>query len=65
MEEKIIEYIRSHQGCRLREIGEALGVWHPTLIHTMYKLQSEGRVAATIHNDMANMDNYIMYYVLE
>lgn len=63
MKEKVFSYIQSHPSCRLREIGSALGMWHPHLLPYIYELEKEGKITSQRRQDVANMEYWIEYSI--
>ena len=52
-------------GLRLRSIGAKLGVWHPSLAKDIAELESKGQIVGTLHRDMANMEQYYIWKLVE
>ena len=52
-------------GLRLRSIGAKLGVWHPSLAKDIAELERKGQIVGTLHRDMANMEQYYIWKLVE
>ena len=63
MKKKIVEYVRKHPRCRLREIGGGLKVWHIHLVKDVHDLVDAGVLTVEHHHDAANLEFYDLYSI--
>ena len=63
---RILDLLKAYpNGLRLRSIGAKLGVWHPSLAKDIAELESKGQIVGTLHRDMANMEQYYIWKLVE
>lgn len=67
MREKILEYVRTHPGCRKRYIASALHIWQCdfNFLATMDDLHEDGLLREEYYKDPAQMEFYSKWYVVE
>ena len=62
----ILDLLKAYpNGLRLRSIGAKLGVWHPSLAKDIAELENKGQIVGTLHRDMANMEQYYIWKLVE
>lgn len=66
LEQRILEVLANcPNGTRLRNIGQALGMWHINLISEIAHLEKLGLIVEQAYNDPANMEYYLIFKLKE
>lgn len=67
MKEKILNYLMEHPESRKRYIAANLGVWQCSteFLAAMCELEQAGLIKSTYHHDLANMDFYDTFSIVE
>ena len=67
MKEKILEYVRTHPGCRKRSIAASLHIWQcdHNFLAAVDDLCEDGLLREEYYRDPAQMEFYSKWYVME
>ena len=65
MKSQILEYIKSHEGCRKRDIADALKVWVGDIVKPIFELESDHKIYRVIYRDNAQMEFYDKWYLVK